>query len=258
MWFVLLTSFFTPSSQLYNSPLDGAWQFGEVVSIEEPITAKEVFLENNQQLYLNNSETPAYLVNNRYDYQFSINNSPSWLEITYQPWSSEELLGFDDPLFVIFLNEQLIFKQLLSDCCQPQQQQIYLGKLVGNQQLNFFAGDMGDLEQPSGVVIDQFSILTALNSSAPKSATSKQTSLVDTQIEPTSYHPQPTTVVSSNDPITNSPGEVLGAVDDQPSMNSNWLNQLRYLVNHPWSLPVMWLAVTVIVIFMLHIRDRKE
>ena len=258
---------FTPESELFDSELDGAWEFGEVMQTEFVGTehASLLFTLLNQEITLNSSAEAKYLVANQFSSKFTVDQTQDiWLELTYQPWSQETEIGFDDPVLVVFLNDQIVLKRNIFEiCCQPQMEKIYLGSLTGEQTLFIFAGDTGDLLKPSGVILQTVKIFG-------------QSLLIDdqikidkvTQTEETTQISGSPTEIQWNKPISkpdlvitdvseSSNGQILGAEDKNSSSNSDeWQQQLKQLIQQPWLVWVMWPVLAGLI--WLVVKDKNR
>ena len=263
MWLLFLAALFTPSAEFFHSELDGAWQFGEVIERVGLDVETEALVENSELVELNNPDEPDFLVNNRFDWLVEGNGRPSWLEMEYQPWSEETEPGFDEPTVVIFLDEELIFKRNIAEiCCELQQATIYLGELVGEHRLSFLAGETGDLQKPSGVIVTAMKILVQKETAARKLE----------KVELNAAEPE--TIVTGNSTpsievdrldsaaetiITESPGDgqVLGTADAQEGQSqlSDWQLKLKTWLAEPWLIGLAW-VMTVGLIWLV-IRDKK-
>ena len=255
MWLLLFTTLFTPRTEVFHSELDGAWQFGTVVERIGPEVVTEVLVERTEPVELNTAGEPDFLVNNRFEWPVESTGQPLWLEVEYQPWSQETERGFDEPVLVIFFDEELILKQNIDEiCCDRQVKQVYLGIPSGQHQLSFFAGEMGDLRKPSGVVVEQLRLL----------GQSRSTNQVGSQIKPSSTDPE--TIVTGNsqssiqvsqlDPaaetIITEPlgeGQILGVEDNQTAQSTfgNWQIQLKNLLEKSWFIGIIWLMTALLI-----------
>ncbi|HEX9817896.1 MAG TPA: hypothetical protein VGA89_03345 [Patescibacteria group bacterium] len=253
---------FTPTSKLYQSQLDGAWQFPQVVRLEYVGEENSSFLFSllDQEVSLNSSAEPKFLVANNFSRQFAIKEAHHlWLALTYQPWSQETQLGFDDPVLVVFFNDRVVLKKSMAEiCCQRQTEKVYLGLSGGEQTLSIFAGEMGDLQEPSGIILQIVEIY------GQPQASSSQSNLITTG---------PETVVSGNGNVSGLVGEaeaetliiepaiagqVLGVGNEQvvPDSLKPWQRQIKKLVENPWFIWLAWLIVAGLI--WLVIRDKKS
>lgn len=259
---------FTPSSPLYNSDPDGAWEFPETMAKSRTAGELIEFLKMEEKTGLNNSENPHYLVQNKFEWSFEVDDKPLWLKMTWQPWSSETERGFDDPYLVVYLNQEVIFKEGIDNCCQPQTKQWYLGELSGEQTIYIYAGEMGDLEKPSGVEIESLKLLTEREEIAPiETVTPTPTPVIISQVAV-----QPSIVPIESTVIDDTPlssGAVLGvkeeSVEEGVENVPNWRESLENIVFHPWFFWLTWASlflllavVTFIVSKYFYSKSRKE
>ncbi len=244
MWLMFLSMFFTPGVELYGSELDGAWVFGEVVGEERELSGGQEFLVNGEVVELNSADSPDYLVSNRYEWEFVGDGRELWLSFSYQLWSEESELGFDEPVLVVFLDDLLIFKIGLERCCELEGEEIYLGELSGKHRLSFFAGEMGDLEKPSGVVIEELKLLSKESGLLREISDEPETVIVGADLEKI-------TVVLDDSPETvitgTGIGEVLGARDEGGDEGVDWRVKLWELMNKPHVLLSVWVVISILV-----------
>ena len=241
---MFLSMFFTPGVELYGSELDGAWVFGEVVGEERELSGGQEFLVNGEVVELNSADSPDYLVSNRYEWEFVGDGRELWLSFSYQLWSEESELGFDEPVLVVFLDDLLIFKIGLERCCELEGEEIYLGELSGKHRLSFFAGEMGDLEKPSGVVIEELKLLSKESGLLREISDEPETVIVGADLEKI-------TVVLDDSPETvitgTGIGEVLGARDEGGDEGVDWRVKLWELMNKPHVLLSVWVVISILV-----------
>ncbi|OGJ37836.1 MAG: hypothetical protein A2383_01980 [Candidatus Pacebacteria bacterium RIFOXYB1_FULL_39_46] len=253
---------FTPESELFGSQLDGSWEFGEVVKAEfaGEEAADLLFSLIDQEVLLNTSAEPHFLVQNSFRKEFALDqNQDVWLELIYQPWSQETEAGFDDPVIVVFLNNQVILKKSIAQiCCKLQTEKLYLGSLSGAQTLTIFAGEMGDLLNPSGVILQSIKIFG-------------QSMIVDQSI----VIQEIPDVIKNGDDVgekLNQPikepdvvafdearlaGQVLGAEDENSATQlSYWQERLKQLVDQSWFVWLVWLVLAGVIWLM--IRDKNQ
>jgi hypothetical protein len=245
---------FTPNSDLYYSDLDGAWEFAKLVEKSGPNGKLTEFLELNSEKTLNNSESPNYLVHNRFEWQFEAGDSkPVWLEMSWQPWSSETERGFDQPYLAIFLDQTLIYTANIDEqCCQPQTKQWYLGELSDQQTLTIFAGEAGDLEKPSGLEIQTLRLLTQAEEVAPTPTPTPTPTIVATTqsiVPPTiSQTPVQSGVVL---------GETIETVSETTADPPVWRETIEKVIDDPtinrfaWTQLVLLVMVGIMLIFSL-------
>ena len=227
-----MTEFFTPNSDLYYSDLDGVWEFAQPVKKSGPSGELTEFLELSPAKILNNSETPNYLVHKRFEWEFEVGESkPIWLEMSWQPWSSETERGFDEPYLAIFLNQTLIYTANINEqCCQPQTKQWYLGELSSQQTVFVFAGETGDLEKPSGLEIQTLRLLTRVEEEVVPTPTPTPTIVTTTQATI-----QPTLVAQPNiNPTPLQSGVVLGEIIETEVVGPPvWRETIEKVIDDP-------------------------
>jgi hypothetical protein len=260
---------FTPGEELFNSELDGAWEFPDLVEKEfDGVENTELmFTLLDEEVSLNSSTKPQYLVQNQFSSEFNLEQARNvWLELTYQPWSQETELGFDDPVLVVFLNEQVVLrKSIFEICCQVQAEKIYLGSLDGEQRLTIFAGEMGDLLKPSGVILQKVRVfgqkLAGSKSEFDQTAIVRPSLLADSfqgnglatiaQFESSTDQPD-TVIFGAGEPA----GQVLGETDEALGSGLIWQERLEQLVHQPWFVWLMWLVLAGLI--WLVIRDKNQ
>lgn len=267
MWWLLL-AFFTPSQTLFSSSLDGAWEFGQVAERRDPQSATTEYLVKDELIALNNSQSPTYLVENKLEWHFA-GAGETWLVMEFEAWSEETEAGFDDPALVVFLGEEIIWREnSFEACCEVRQERVYLGNLSGEHTLSFFAGEMGDLHKPTGVVFSRLVLeITSQepmtqNTSMPMSLTERaQVSPPPSQKHISTPKPvAPATYVNFNNPQKT--GQTQETTDDRKEVETPfWPEWLRALVFHRWFFGLLWLGILVVTVFVrltVYRTSRKE
>lgn len=181
---------FIPSSALFGTDADGAWEFAEPENKTIPAkndTWHQLFstdflhglpegvqVEGAHEfiadfdgvlLRLNSMETPHYLVENSFSWTFVIPELQDvWLAMEYRLWSSETERGFDEPVAAFYVDDTLFHKEDITQFCPAESREeegtcqwniahFYIGRLEGEHTVSVFAGDTGDLQKPSGIDI---------------------------------------------------------------------------------------------------------
>lgn len=262
---------FTPETPGFNTDKDGAWEFPAAVNTiflgteaaqdwltidfadgwpENSQTIGETAIESDIQdifLRLNQLAAAQYLVHNRFSWTFDLPEPQHiWLRLEYRLWSQETEPGFDDPAMMIYHGNILIDReQLFEHCpeiarvetvCPWRTKRLYLGSLNGSQTLTFMAGEMGDLQKPTGVDIRALKLETQ----------SVSISLTPTPIITPANTPTPTLIATSQTVVPvptsaisyvnyNQPekGTVLGASDDKAA------EQIKSPTFQPWFLGLL-------------------
>ncbi|MFH2118522.1 MAG: hypothetical protein ABII10_02205 [Candidatus Paceibacterota bacterium] len=255
---------FTPESELFESELDGAWEFGEVAETEFAGEENSYLLFSliDQEVLLNTSAEPSFLVENSLVEEFEIDRERDvWLELVYQPWSQETEAGFDDPVLVVFVNGVLVLKKSVAQiCCKQQTEKIYLGVLSGKQSLAIFAGETGDLLKPSGVILQSVKVSGQSSVVANRVVGGEVENVVVNNNSPITELVKPTkepdVVISEVNKPTE--GQVLGAEDENSDGElSDWQKQLKELVHRGWFVWLAWVSLAGVIWLMIRNKDLK-
>ncbi|MCC6711503.1 MAG: hypothetical protein IT416_04105 [Candidatus Pacebacteria bacterium] len=229
---------FSPETVAFDSSLDGCWEFGEVVN---NYLVTEVNETNLLTLNFTTSKESNgdFLVNNKTSINFSLNQLENleniFFEFSFECETSEDLIGFDQPFLVLFYGDELIYKETDLQLCFSTQTRSFLLPVNNSNELIFFAGNNGDLENSTTVEFSNFSlfykpVVVVKNSNA----LSIIPTTVPANIVP-SHHlapPYPTInkVIHNLNKKPEITGQVLGEKTAQPLTFKDYLPPYFYLI----------------------------
>ncbi|NCN45846.1 MAG: hypothetical protein COU63_03060 [Candidatus Pacebacteria bacterium CG10_big_fil_rev_8_21_14_0_10_36_11] len=230
---------FTPTTNLFNSNLDGIWEIPALENIliekdfneknwQEITTTKETFgsIKLNNNTYQLNETITDYLTKNKIKIKYlAPENKYLKLQFKYRCQTSEQDNNFDSPFLLLFLKTKLVIRKDQLDICSKDTNQWGEWQNIEHTYLNnaneifIFAGDFGDLELPTKIEIKEIKLFiyqeeipqstpTIHITPIPKiSKTNPQPTTQKNQVQPTpKYH-------SSNTQPQN--GEILGDIMDK-------------------------------------------
>lgn len=180
---------FTPGASLFADERDAIWDFAEQKVWEEPGEGErekvvefsfenglpaEISIQGEVEVVdgmarLNSPSAPRALVENSLQWAVNLEDSAKvWLEIEYRVWSEETERGFDDPVWVAFQNDEVVYRESVLEACPVEERvaevcvwrtgQWYVGEGSGVRSFSVFAGDTGDLEKPSGIDVRKITV----------------------------------------------------------------------------------------------------
>lgn len=229
--------FFTPSSEVFETEQDALWDF----AVEKSLATKKFpdlvteIAGQKEEFVFNNLENPSYLVRSKLDLDLLLPSQQElWLEFELKIETQESLRGFDDPAMVIYLDNDLIWKRSAQDLCPSGKcdwgkQTIYLGKVQkDDHKLSIYAGETGDLEQPTQVTIKNLAVVVAAKP-LPVQLNPAIPDLID------KIDAAITKVVASSEEKA---GQLLGTIKEKETS----------FVSKSWFFVIVWLAMTLIII----------
>lgn len=282
--------FFTPSQPLFHSEWDGAWQVAE--STTEPLSFSpdmeqlqklpltthtsgnagrkgESGYNFSETFFLNKEGNPEYLVNNTLQASFTISpGQEAWLFFSLKGWSREELTSFDDPGWVVFLGDSVLWQEPPENDFFWHEYYFPLGTLNnGSYTVSFFSGEMGDVQYPSGLELQNILVLTrktffasptplpSIFSASPTPVVTVPTKAISAARSFTQFiTPTPFFSPTSPSPFPRNwdtvQGSVLGATAEQPETRMQEFLQSRYF-------PVFLVFLMVIFVFVFSFLLKK-
>jgi hypothetical protein len=232
---IVFAQVFTPQTNTFSSELDGMWEFPV---IEDKYKVGEILITDYSKDVSFNISSTGSIEKNRDEHVFNTLNSflvNNELKIELIPTSevlfslsflcetSETDMGFDDPFLVIFLDDELLFKENNFNLCGSWQEKYFLFPKTDKKHLvHIYAGENGDLENNTLVKIKNINFSKKNNlepTSTLKVSTSPPKKIVKKEV--VSRYPSPPKIYNFNKK-PEIKGEVLG--DSDKKTESDWKN----------------------------------
>jgi hypothetical protein len=240
---------FSPSVDFFYSELDGLWEIAEPV---HDYSVESIPWNNSVDILLDfswlgsvqdESFTDSFLFNtegeflplNKLTAEFSTTeNITGALQFSIRCRTDEIEIGFDQPFFVIFLDEELIEKEIDLEICSLadwgewwEKQFLFTDISIGEHSFYFFAGEMGDKQQTTQVEVSKIKMFSE----------GSIDSELDTDIVPTTVSPSLTNYLApSLPPPHNSPIPV--QKKPSPTNQSPTYDYNKPTKYHNWNTPL--------------------
>ncbi|MBT4651962.1 MAG: hypothetical protein HOA85_01790 [Candidatus Pacebacteria bacterium] len=184
---------FSPSVTLFHSELDGIWEIAEPV---HDYSVESIPWESSVDILLDfswlgsvqyESLTDSFLFNtggeflplNKLTAEFSTTeNTTGVLQFSIRCRTNETETGFDQPFFVVFLDDELIEKEIDLEICSladwgewREKQFLFPDISIGEHSFYFFAGEMGDKQQLTQLEIREIKMSSKVSATVSPSPT---------------------------------------------------------------------------------------
>ncbi|MFZ5437911.1 MAG: hypothetical protein ACOZAK_02565 [Patescibacteria group bacterium] len=204
---------FNPSSKVFNSDLDGLWEFG-TVNVAYRLSVMPAEFSQPISYVVTEINQSDFLVGHGLELNFSVKEE-FLFQFSFNCETVETLVGFDQPYLVIFIGEELIALEEDLALCGQLQKRYFL--LPAGEKISLYFGQMGDLTAPTTITIEELGLFTRLVQPTKEIAST----LVLPSPRPTFSYPSPA-VYNWNEPMVTT-GQALGVTDDQTTHSSFWL-----------------------------------
>jgi hypothetical protein len=205
---------FNPSIDLFNSELDGFWEIG-LDDDSYQVKEKNSNYQKEINFNINESHLSDFLVGNSLEIDFSIDRKYKdfLFNFSFICSTDEYTVGFDQPFLIVYLGDELIFKESNLFFCDEEKTHYFLLP-NNNKKIYFFYGETGDLENKTTVEIEDInlSVKEDLIFSSPTPIIKKDES--QTKLEKINY-PSFSEIHNFNEkkPLVND--DVLGVTDEK-------------------------------------------
>jgi len=232
---IIYAQVFTPQIDNFNSEIDGAWEFP--VMNDKYEVSENLFTDYSQNIFFNLSSkgkvekigdeytfnsSSDFLINNELKMEF-FSTSETLFSFSFLCETTETELGFDDPFLVVFLDDELLFKESDFSLCGNWQEKYFLFPKTNKKYLVYiYAGENGDLENNTLVKIKNIIFSKKINlepTPSLKVSNSFQKEII--KKEEVSRYPSPPKIHNFNEK-PEIKGEVLGDSDEKTE--SDWQN----------------------------------